>query len=61
MDLVGEQNFYREYEVQVQAMNSEGMGPRSEVAIIRSAMGCKSYCNVTICSFLALHFCFDHD
>jgi len=37
--LVGEQNFYREYEVNVQTYNDEGDGPMSPTVTIRSAMG----------------------
>ncbi len=35
---VGEDNFYRQYEVAVQAFNKEGAGPLSPIAVIRSAM-----------------------
>ena len=44
VDLVGETNFYREYEVTVQPYNSIGLGPMSPVSVIRSAMGCKCIC-----------------
>ena len=39
--LVGEDNFYRQYEVAIRAFNDEGFGPMSPVVTIRSAMGCK--------------------
>ncbi|ELT90327.1 hypothetical protein CAPTEDRAFT_180331 [Capitella teleta] len=39
VDLVGEPNFYREYEVTAQAYNDQGFGPVSPISIIRSAMG----------------------
>ena len=35
---VGEVNFYKEYEVAVQAFNDLGDGPMSPIAVIRSAM-----------------------
>ena len=38
--LVGEDNFYKEYEVAVRAFNDMGEGPLSPVATIKSAMGC---------------------
>lgn len=37
--LVGEQNFYLEYEVTVQAFNRIGLGPLAPIVVIRSAMG----------------------
>ena len=39
--LVGESNFYKEYEVAVRARNDVGEGPLSPNVVIRSAMGCK--------------------
>lgn len=37
--LVGEKNYYLEYEVAVQAFNKIGFGPMSPIVVIRSAMG----------------------
>ncbi|KAK6181653.1 hypothetical protein SNE40_009468 [Patella caerulea] len=34
---VGQENFYLEYQIQVQAFNNEGMGPNSSIAVIFSA------------------------
>ena len=39
--LVGEHNFYRQYDVAVQVFNSMGAGPVSNTVRIRSAMSCK--------------------
>lgn len=36
--LVGKDNFYKPYDVAVQAANEKGMGPMSDVVTIRSAM-----------------------
>ena len=38
MKTVGEVNFYKEYEVAVQAFNDIGEGPMSPIPVIRSAM-----------------------
>ena len=40
--LVGESNYYDEYEVAVKARNDIDEGPISPTVVIRSAMGCKS-------------------
>ena len=53
--LVGEQNFYLEYEVAVQAFNDIGDGPLSPIVVIRSAMGrtltthCTTLCACFVC------------
>ena len=39
--LVGELNYYKLYQVAVQAFNEFGYGPMSPVVMIRSAMGCE--------------------
>ena len=39
--LVGEDNYYRDYEVAVKAVNDMGEGPLSPVVTIKSAMGRK--------------------
>ena len=39
--LVGENNFYSQYEVALRAFNAKGMGPMSDIVRVRSAMGCK--------------------
>ena len=39
--LVGEDKFYRDYEVAVRAVNDEGQGPLSPAVTIKSAMGRK--------------------
>lgn len=60
VDLVGEANFYREYEVAVQAYNSEGFGPMSPISVIRSAMGCEySFFEPTVALLTFNSFLFD--
>lgn len=39
--LVGEDNYYNDYEVAVRAINDEGAGPLSPAVTIKSAMGCE--------------------
>ena len=46
MKTVGEVNFYKEYEVAVQAFNDIGEGPMSPIAVIRSAMKRKLFKNL---------------
>ena len=43
---VGEVNFYKEYEVAVQAFNDIGEGPMSPIAVVRSAMKRKLFKNL---------------
>ena len=40
---IGQDNYYNEYDVLVQAFNDAGLGPVSPVVRIRSAMGCKLF------------------